>query len=182
MSLNEFKAENPITMTARGFLELTADARDGGATFVNVLSTDSGMMAGLKAVNGPGCLEVSLAGSTYWIGETGSRLYKAEDLESDALVLRRSASGILALRATILNEKGKPILQAGAPLSCFFSRESRKIVLEFSGSPQTEIRIFSGWKPKIVRLAQKAIQDWQFKDGHILLRLPAAEGQVTIER
>ena len=182
MSLNEFKAENSITMTARGFFELAADARDGEATFVNVLSTDSGMMAGLKTVKSPGCLEVSLAGSKYWIGEMGGRPYKAEDLESDALVLSRSAGGILALRATILNEKGKPILQAGAPLSCFFSRESRKIILEFSGSPQTEIQVFTGWKPKMVRLAQKAVQNWQFRDGRILLRLPAAEGRVTIER
>jgi hypothetical protein len=182
MSLNEFKAENSITMTARGFLELAADARDGGATFVNVLSTDSGMMAGLKALEGPGRLEVSLGGSRFWIGDIGGGLYKAEDLESDALVLRRSASGILVLRATILNEKGKPILQAGAPLSCFMSRESQKIVFEFSGSPQSEIQVFTGWRPKTVRLAQKAVQNWQFKDGRILLRLPAAEGQITIER
>jgi len=133
-------------------------------------------------VNGTGCLEVSIGGRRYWIGETAGRMYKAEDLESDALALSRSAGGILTLHATILNEKGKPILQAGAPLSCFFNRESRKTVLEFSGSPQTEIQVFTGWKPKTLWLAQKAVQNWQFKDGHILLRLPAAEGQVTIER
>ena len=182
MSINEFKAENSITMTARGFLELAADARDGGATFVNVLSTDAEMMAELKASKGPGYLEVSFGADKYWIGEAEGGLYQAEDLESDALVLSRTAGGFLVLRSTILREKGKLALKAGAPLSCVLGRESRKIVLEFSGSRVAEVELFTGWKPKAVRLAENAVKNWQFKDGLVLLRLPAAEGEITIER
>jgi hypothetical protein len=182
MSLNEFKAENPITMTARGFLELAADARDGRAAFVNVLSTDAEAMAGLKASKAPGCLQVSFGAEKFWIGEAEGKLYRAEDLESDALVLGRAAGGILALGAALLKERGGLIFQSGAPLSCLLSREGRKIGLQYSAPEGTEVEVFAGWKPKSVRLGEKAVRNWKFKDGHILLELPTAEGQMTIER
>jgi hypothetical protein len=88
----------------------------------------------------------------------------------------------LALSAAVLKEKGGPILQAGAPISCIIKRESRKVELRYSAPPDTEVDVFTGWKPKTVRLGEKAVRNWKFKDGHILLELPTTEGQMTIER
>jgi len=182
MSINEFKAENSITMKARGFLEIAAEAGNQGSSLVNVLSTDTEIMAGLMAAKLPGCLEVSLGGNIYWVGETEGRSYKAEDLESDARVLGRSSEGLLALSTTNVKEKGTLLIKAGAPLSCVLNKESRRIDIRYSAPPGTEVEVFSGWRPKTVRLGEKNIPGWRFQDGMAILELPAAEGKITIER
>lgn len=182
MSLNEFKAENPITMKARGFLELSAESVDGTTTFINVLSTEPAMVTGLNVSKGPGWLGITFGEGQYWISETSGRTYIAGDSETDAQVLGLTPDGLLLLHGSSLVEKGRFILKASAPGSFLLTRDSKKVDLECSSSSLIEVEVWTGWEPKAVWCGDRRIKELDFRDGLVLFRLPSGENKIRIEK
>ncbi len=180
MSLNEFKAENPITMKARGFLELSTRPIDGKCTFINILGTEPEMTVGLKATKHTGFLEISADQGQYAISDHPGSLYKCGEFETDASVFGRISEALLVLHGTSLSVQGRPVLKAKAPASLCLVQTSREIRLDFSSFSGTEIELRTGKKPQSLLLGETSIRDWNYQNGLVAVRLPAGEGSLKI--
>jgi len=182
MSLHEFKAENPITMRARGFLELSTEIQDGAAQFLNLLTTDEAALDALELSPDQGCLEINLKEKRIWVARASADLLKAEDYETDAQVMAQMSNHLLLLRATFLREKGELLLRTDSPSSLRLQREENRIKLDFSSLSAGHVDLRTGWKPKTIRLEPAAKVLWKYEDGHVHISLPRVEGRMVIER
>jgi hypothetical protein len=180
MSLNEFMAENSITMKARGFLELDARVENGRAGFVHVLSTDSGMISTVNCVDRSTFLELSVAGSPYFLSKSDGQTYLAAGVETDALVFHRNAGGFLAARATHVEESGRVLIKSDKLGSYSLSEEVQRLSVDFSAPEGTRIEILTSRRPKAVLLSAARPVKWEYREGHVLLILPTDEGTIKI--
>lgn len=182
MSLHEFKAENPITMRARGFLELSAEIQDGAAQFLNLLTTDVALLETVRLSPRENCLEVCVGERKIWVLASVANLLITEDYETDAEILAQMSPYLLLLSATFLKEKGEPLLRTDSPSNLRLRKEKSRLELDFSSLSARRIDIQTGWKPKRVRLQPGAKSSWKYEDGYVRLSLPWLEGKITIER
>ena len=137
MSLNEFKAEDSITMKARGFLELSAGVREGAAGFVNILSTDEQLMRSVQSTQRPACLELSIGGMSYFVGQKEGVEYEADGCRTDALVFHRDAAGFLAAEASRIYQAGRPLIESSRRATFRYSETGGRLVVAFSVPEKT---------------------------------------------
>jgi len=181
MSLHEFKAENSITMRARGFLELSTEVENGAAQFLNVLTTEGKALEALKIISGPNYLEISLGTRKFWVSKPTEQYLKTGDYETDAHILSQSAQGLLLLQAKVLKERGNLVLQADLPSGFVLKKEEHKTELKFSSSWPNRLKIWTKEKPRKVRLEPETTAEWNYEKGYVYLSLPWAEGRVLME-
>jgi hypothetical protein len=180
MSINEFKAENPITMKARGFLELTAGVENGRSGFSHILSTDKEAISGLKAGGDANVIDLTLGGVQYFINKTEGLAVQAGSAETDALVFSRLPDGFIAARASSVKDNGQLLIKASNLASIAFRKKGRALMLSFSAPEGTRLEIFTGIKPTALRLNQQAHRRWEFQDGWVIISPPSVEGTIEI--
>jgi hypothetical protein len=180
MSINEFKAENPITMKARGFLELGVPVENGAAELVNVLSTDREIISGLSATGRSAHQEITVGGSRYFLAASEGQSYEADGTLTDAVVFHKDADGFLAVRTTHVEERGGALLRSGRRGSFFVTNLGKSRKIAYSLPEATRLQVASPRKPKSVGVDGRAGARWEFLNGLVSLDLPAGEGTVTI--
>ncbi len=180
MSINEFKAENPITMRARGFLELEAEVQNGAAAFVNILSTDGELISGLKTAEKPGYREIAIGGSRYFLGAAEGRSYEVDGVRTDAAVFQSRPDGYLAARATRVAENGHALLISDKPGSFVVAGEGKSPRIGYSLTEATRLQVMLPSKPESVVIGGKIGAQWEYKNGLLGMNLPAGEGTVDI--
>jgi hypothetical protein len=178
LSLNEFKAENPITMKARGFLELESPVQNGSAGFVHVLSTDSEILQALKCAAHPTYLELSIGGSSYFIGKSQGTAYEASGVTTDALVFHKNPDGFLAARMTRLEEDGRILLKSDNRGSFSFAQSGKRLSVSFSAPEGTSLEVRSPRKPRSVSLSGGRPVKWEYREAGVRLTLPVNEGTI----
>jgi len=181
LSLSEFGAENPITMTERGFLELSADFKNGCSQVVNVLGTDSGMIKNIRPNQKGDCLELDVGGSRYFISPAEGRQYEADGVTTDALALRRQEDGITALRVSGILAAGRPLFKSDLPVSIFLKKGDRSIELRAWSSQPARVRINCPAKPRAVKLNGRPIRDWSYSNNLAALALPQEASTFRLE-
>jgi Heparinase II/III-like protein len=180
MSLNEFKAENPITMKARGFLELEVPVENGVAGLVNVLSTDGEIISSLSAADWSTHQEITVGGSRYFLGASGGKSYEADGILTDALVFHKGADGFLAARATRVEEGGRALLKSDRRGSFVVTDEGQMTKIAYSAPEGTRLEVSLSRKPRCVVIDGRAAAKWEYRNGRVGLDLPAGEGTVAI--
>ena len=179
LSLNEFKAENPITMRARGFLELGAVVQNGAAGFVNVLSTDQEIISGLAASDGSGYREVSIGGSRYILGAAEGQSHEADGVRTAALVFHKMLDGFLAARATCVEANGRPVFISDRRGSFVVSDDKGGRKISYAAPERARLQVFSPRRPKSVAIGQTRAQ-WEYRNSLVVLDLPAGEGMIEV--
>ncbi len=179
LSINEFKAEDAITMKARGFLELSAPVREDRAAFVNVLGTDEELIDGARAERVAGGLKLT-AGNGAWILNTDGGVVKAGDTETDAIIFGPGTTGFLALRATMAALGGKPLFEATKPVSLSMDGRSGATILAYSAAETSDVALSLRKKPGFVKAADGKPVSWSFAGGRLKLRL-SGEGRLEID-
>jgi hypothetical protein len=180
LSLNEFKAENPITMKARGFLELETDVRNGAAGFIHVLSTDSQIMQALKCTDRSTCLELSIAGSSYFLSKGAGTAYEASGVRTDALVFHRNPNGFMAARMTRVEEDDHVMIKSDKCGSFGLARNGNRLSVSFSTPEGAHLEVYSSRKPRAVSSSGGRPVKWEYRAANVRLTLPAGEGTIDI--
>ncbi len=179
LSINEFKAENAITMKARGFLELATQVRDGRAAFVNIMGTDENLVENARAAVVPGGLTLDAGGAT-WVVNTDGGLVKAGGTETDALIFGPGTDGFLALRATVAKQGGRTLLEATKPVSLSLESGPGASVLSYSAAEPSDVSLGLAKRPVSVKPLEGGQIRWSFSDIRLRLRL-SGEGKLKIE-
>ena len=172
LSLSEFGAENPITMTARGFLELSADIRNGRSQVVNVLGTESGIIRNIRQNENEGCLELEIEGSQYFISRAEGRTYEADGVTTDALALRRQEGLFTALQVSQIRAAGRTLFQSELPVSVFLKKGDHTIEMRAWSSRPARVQIDCPVKPNMVKMNGRPIQTWSYSNTKVGLTLP----------
>jgi hypothetical protein len=180
LSINEFKAENSITMKARGFLELAAPVQNGAAGFINLLSTDAEIVSGLDAVAKSGHEEVTIAGSRYFLDTAEGRSYEADGVMTDALVFRKTSDGFLAARATRVEENGRALLRSDRRGSFSVSGGGKGLKISYAAPDGARLEIPAARSPRSVVIGPKTGINWKYRNGMIGIELAAGEGTIKI--
>jgi hypothetical protein len=170
LSINEFKAENAITMKARGFLELAAPVREGRAAFVNILGTDEKLIDEARAAVVPGGLTLAIGGGT-WIINTDSGVVKTGETETDAVIFGPGTDGFLALRATMAKYGGRSLFEATKPVSLSLERRAGCAVLAYSAAEPADVSLALERRPASVKPVGGGSVRWSFSDGRLRVRL-----------
>jgi hypothetical protein len=178
MSLNEFKAENAMTMRARGFLELTADLKEGKAGFVHVLSTDRSLMEKVEEKISGDTVDLKIDERNYSISLKEGALRQAQSYETDALLFSESQEGFLAGRTQRVLKERRDVLSADKPISLQLAIDDKEIMLLYSALQETAIRISASRKPKGVLLNGKSFSEWKWIDRAVSLRISRGEGRL----
>jgi hypothetical protein len=173
LSLAEFGSENPITMSARGFLQLTSELGIGGTTFFNALSTDENMINSITEKTGNGSIDLTIHGVTYSVKTKAQGTFLAQSVETDALIYAPQENGFLALRAQSLTQDGKRILNASSPVSLRLEKE-KPYTLSWSAGQRTEIQLYIETQPRRIELNGKPLRGWTYRNH--LLNLTLSEG------
>ncbi len=180
LSINEFKAENSITMRARGFLELAAPVQNGAAGFVNVLSTDAEIVSGLTSAARSGYEEVSIAGSRYLLGTAEGRSFEADGIMTDALVFHKTSNGFLAARATRVEENGLALLRSDRRGSFAVAGRDKGPKISYAAPDGARLEIPASRRPRSVVSGPKTGVKWEYRNGMVGIDLPAGEGTIEI--
>ncbi len=180
MSLNEFKAENSITMKARGFLELSAGVENGRQGFSYILSTDKKIISDLKAGGDANVMDLTIGGVQYFINKTEGLAVQAGSAETDALVFSRLPDGFIAARATSVKDNGQLLVKSSLPASFAFRKRRQALVLSYSSPEVTRLEILTGKKPRAITLNQQGHRKWEFQDGWVIISPPPGEGTIEI--
>ncbi|MBT4485344.1 MAG: hypothetical protein HOC71_16880, partial [Candidatus Latescibacteria bacterium] len=186
LTITEFGSENAITMKSRGFLQLTAELNGNTreTTFVNVLSTDSTLMANLNEKNYSDHAVISINGAEYYIntsnGATAGKAFTEGMITTDALVYSLRPEGYIAIRATNLEVEGEKLFSSEKPISLVI-RDSTIMTIGYSASEQTELWLKFTSKPKRVTLDGNKYRDWKYsRKSGLRLELPAGSGMIGI--
>ena len=179
LSINEFKAENAITMKARGFLELATPLRDGRAAFVNIMGTDEKAIEGARTAAVPGGLELETAAGT-WIVNTDGGLVKTKNTETDAILFKPGTEGFLALRATMAKLGGRVLFEATKPVSLSLEIGQGRAVLSYSAAEPSDVVLSLEKRPGSVKPVEGSPVRWSFSDGRLRARL-SGEGKLEIK-
>lgn len=186
LTLYEFGGENAITMKKRGFLQQssTLDTGHERRTFVNILSTDSAIIAGLneKMYDDHGVL--SIGGSEYYIntscGALDPKTYKEGSAETDALVYASIPGGYIAMRATRLVLNGETLFSTDKPVSLVF-KDGEIMSITYSAAVDTKLSFKLSSSPKLVSLNGERYRDWKYSEkSGLSMELTAGSGVVGI--
>ena len=178
LSLAEFGAENSITMSARGFIRMSADLSPSGTTFVNVFSTDENVISGTTSKGGDGFIELSTGGKTFYINKTASS-YGVNGIQTDALIFSRTPKGYLALKATKISGGGSISFEADLPVSISVER-GKTLFAICCASQKTRIFLSADQKPGRVLLNGAILKSWAFKNKLIGFEIPEGSNKVEI--
>lgn len=179
LSINEFKAEDAITMKARGFLELSAPVKGGRAAFVNLLGTDDKLIDGALAETVPGGLKLT-AGGAAWIVNTDGGIVKSGDMETDACIFGSGGESFLALRATRATLGGRPLFEATKPVSLSLDARSGVKVLAYSAAEASEVALNLDKRPASIKAIEGGNVRWTFSGGRLEVNL-TGEGRLEIK-
>ncbi len=178
LSLSEFAAENPITMKARGFLQLTSGLDKGRCDFINILTTDKELCRKIEFAERDEVYELKVDAKSYLLSRRSGLTYRAGDIETDAFLLSRTDTTWQAMRMTRLSEGGRLIVGADHPLSIVLEANEKNLRLRTSASSPARVQLHCPARPRTVEMNGQAVRTWQFRDS--ILRLSIPEGGVDI--
>ena len=124
-------------LKTRGFLQLTAALEGDSTTFVNILSTDTELMAALETEVSVDHAAVTAGDITYLVNTSGTKRYAVDSIITDALVYTEKTNGYSAMRVTELVLSGKIMLKSDAPI-CVNYTDSDTIIIRYSASIETK--------------------------------------------
>ena len=117
LTLDEYSRENPVTMSARGFVQLTAPLATEGTVFINVFSTDGKVMNGLQVKDSGDVTELSYGGARYFVNRRMTGPVWIGNVETDALVYSRLNGRTLLCRVSSFAEGGRKRISLARPAS-----------------------------------------------------------------
>ncbi|MCE5249836.1 heparinase II/III-family protein [bacterium] len=177
-TIYEFGREDAVTMKTRGFLQLSADLGKEATTFVNVLTTDAGVVGGLNERSYGDHVTLSLGNVAYSINTTAGKQYSADGITTDALVYATLSDGFKAMRATKVVSGAGTLLSATAPVSVVV-RPGRIV---YAAPARTDVTLRLDAKPGQVRLDGKLTKDWNYdKKAGLKLKLSPGSGVIEIQ-
>jgi len=181
LSLSEFGAENPITMSARGFLELAADIDHGGCRIINVLSSDEETVRRTRLEKKTGFFDLMVGSGRFLINQVPGSGYEIEGIGTDSLAFCRRDDGFIAFRASEVSEDSRTLFKAGIPVSLRLEKEKRSVSLHLWAANPTRIQLLSSARPKSVRLDGRPIKTWEYAAPFVALEIPAERSWIQVE-
>lgn len=180
LSTYEFDLENPLTMKARGFLQLSTDIVSGPITLVHAISTDDAVMNALNETRADGCTCFSFGDTQYAVNTTGGGTLRFGDTVTDALVCSVRENGFLATRMTELSCKGETLVSSDRPVSLIFrDGEVKSLAWSASGGAEVTFRLSS--KPLRIMCNGRKFDFWTYNSKSGLhLTLAPGEGNLDI--
>ncbi len=181
MTLNEFGRADAVTMRARGYLELTGDfpSPGGSRTFVNVMSSDSQVMANLNERLMDGCAVLSLVGVEYTLKTRPGWTISRGGSETDALVLSQRGEAVFAACATYLSNGGSTVFSADAPVTLDIVAGGRTV--NWSARSPVSLVLALEAKPRRVLLDGEPLENWRYDNGSgLTVKLPTGSGTLEI--
>jgi hypothetical protein len=179
LSLSEFAAENPITMKARGFLQLTSGLEEGRCDFINILTTDRELSRKIEFSERDEFFELKVDGKAYILSRRSGLAYRAGEVETDAFLLSRADNTWQAMRASRVSDAGRLIVGADLPLSFVLEANEKSLRLRTSASSPARVQLHCPRRPMTVEMNGQAVRTWEFKDS--ILRLAIPEGGADIQ-
>jgi len=179
LSLAEFGSENPVTMSARGFIQLSGKLEPKGTTFINVLSTDERAVSQAEKARGADFIEMGSRGQSFFINKAAGA-YAAGDVRTDALVFAPRANGYQAFKVTEISEGQKTTFSAARSVSVVVEK-GRGLDILYSAAQKTKAGIHSAKKPGRVLINGVAAKNWTYKDKMIGLDFPEGNGRIRID-
>ena len=182
MTLREISDKNPENMKARGFLQLTSDLDDSrqGTTFINVLSTDNGVMSTLNGKTYADHAVISVNGGDYFINTSRNSLFSQGSVTTDALVYSERGDGFVALRVTVVKIDGRNMVNSDNPVSLEFI-PGAVTKINYSASETTRLKLMLDSEPERVSLNGERITAWSYnKKDELDIVIPAGEGEILL--
>ena len=181
LSLSEFGAENPITMTPRGFLELSADIQKGRSQVVNVLGTEGKAIQNIRSNEKDDCLELAIEGSRYFISRTEGQPYEADGIVTNAQALRLQEGGLAALRVSEIRAAGRTIFRSELPVSILLKKGEHGMEMRAWSSEPARVQIDFPSKPRTVTMNGLPFQTWSYADSRVGLTIPAESSTFQLQ-
>jgi hypothetical protein len=180
LSLSEFGAENPITMKARGFLQLTSGFDDGRCDFIDVLTADRELGRNIEFADRGGFFELKIGGQTYFLSRRSGLTYGIREVQTDAFLLTRVKNTWQAMRTSRVSKSGRLVFEANRPLSFVLEENEKGLRLRTSSSRPARVQINCPARPKTVEVDGKAVARWQFKDSLLGLDIPEGGAGIRV--
>jgi hypothetical protein len=172
LSLYEFAAENPITMKARGFLQLSAGIEGGLVQFINLMGTDSSLVSGAGLADRGPYFELQAGGRRYLVKKPGSARFEADGWVIAADLFSQKDGGIRALRVTEIQEDSRPIFRSDSPVSLAMEKQKKSLTFSTWARRKSRVEIVSPSKPRAVERNGRLFQPWSWAKGAVLLEIP----------
>lgn len=177
VSINEFTAENALTMKARGYLQLSANLGNSPLTLVNVLTTDARVVSGLNAEQGVSSTAFTYGGTRYVVNRTGGKPFSGGGVETDALVHAVRPDGFIAFRVSSFTRDGKMLFAADRTIDA----ELNGNVLRYAAPDGAMVTLAVAAKPKQVMVNGQRTRDWTYTPASGLqIVLTPGEGTVAV--
>lgn len=187
LTLYEFSSEDAVTMKARGYLQLSVNLEEGKElrAIVNVLSTDSEILANLNERTYNDHIVLTIGGRAYCIntasGVPNLNAYTEASVTTDALVYAKTDDGYIAMRATSLVMDGETLFKADKPVSLVF-RDGAVMTLDYSAQEKTSLLFLISSKPKLISIDGEKFRNWRYsKKSGLSMELPAGNGVIGIK-
>jgi hypothetical protein len=176
LSLDEFRSENPLTMKARGFLQLTSDITEGTVQVINIMSTDQAPVAG-AALNDRGAhLELEIDGRLFLIRhlpDGGGFDARGEHIDAD--LFWRSGRALRALRASEIREGDRLVFRADQPVSLALETNAGSTTLSVSAAGESTLCLSRPSRPRRVERNGIPIRGWSWAEGLLTLKVPRGQ-------
>jgi hypothetical protein len=179
LSLSEYGKENPITMSARGFLQFTSELKPGGTTFINVLTSDRSVISNLNEKKSTAYTRLTIADREFFVNTKVNELYQADGFETDALIYSSGDDGFFAFRVTKLTADGRTIFASPSPVSIVLTK-GNVTAIEYSAYNNTRISYFFPEKPRKITLNGDPIQNWDYRGRIVILNIAKGNGIIEI--
>jgi hypothetical protein len=181
LSLDEFRSENPLTMKARGFFQLTADITEGTVQVLNIMSTDEASVAGVALNDRGNHLELEIDGRLFLIRRPGGGGgFDADGQRIDADLFWRSGRALRALRASEIREGDRLIFRADQPVSLALETNVGSTTLSVSAAGESTLRLSCASRPRRVERNGIPIRSWSWAGRLLTLKVPGGQSLTKI--
>lgn len=175
LTLDEFNKENIITMTARGFLQLSSDSN----SFVNILTTTKDVISNLDTKSSTGYVQFTIDKHIYYINNQDEKFFNIGEIKTDALVYSSRGKSFIALKVKNISKGSKNIFTANSPVSISM-KHGNESTIKYSAPQNTEISFYTNTKPQKIELNGKLETSWKYDNLSIELNIPKGDGNIQI--
>jgi len=180
LSLYEFRAENALTMKARGFLQVSTALKDGAFQAVHIMTTD-GRLAGEASLADRGkYLELAAGGRHFFVRRVQGGPYEADGWLVDADLFSETGGAIRALRALEIKQGANPIFRAGSPVSLAFDAGAKPAALLVWAAKETIVEMACSSRPARVERDGRRVEGWAWSKGILKLKVPKESSKTSL--
>jgi hypothetical protein len=175
LTLAEFNQENAITMTARGFLQLTTDSN----SFINILTTENNIISNLDVKNTNDYTQFKIDNNIYFVNNREEKLVNIGNIKTDALIYSSQKDAFMALKVKQIFKGSKNFFTAHSRISIAV-KQGKITTVKYSAPQRTKINFYANTKPQKIEFDGKLVTNWKYDKLSIRLNISEGEGVIRI--